>query len=58
MLPGTVLMIVALFVGSETAEWSLNIIGLIMMIILPFLFTPLHKEDWLDSASEGKQFNL
>jgi uncharacterized membrane protein YdjX (TVP38/TMEM64 family) len=54
MLPGTVLMIVALFVGSETAEWSLNIIGLIMMIILPFLFTPLHKENWLDPASVEK----
>lgn len=45
MLPGTTLMIVALFVGTESAEWSLNIIGLILMILLPFLFTPLHKED-------------
>jgi len=35
----------AFFVDSETAEWSLNIVGLILMIILPFLFTPLHKED-------------
>jgi hypothetical protein len=54
MLPGAILMIVALFVDSKTAEWTLNIIGLIFMIILPFLFTPLHKEDWLDSVSEGK----
>ncbi len=45
MVPGTVLMIAALFVGSKTAEWSLNIIGLILMILIPFLFTPLHKED-------------
>jgi hypothetical protein len=54
MLPGAILMIVALFVDSKTAEWALNIIGLIFMIILPFLFTPLHKEDWLDSASVEK----
>jgi hypothetical protein len=54
MLPGTILMIVALFVDSITAEWALNIIGLIMMIIVPFMFTPLHKEDYLDSASVEK----
>jgi len=54
MFPGTVLMIAAFFVGSETAEWSLNIIGLILMIIFPFLFTPLHQEDESDSVSEGK----
>ena len=45
MVPGTVLMIAALFVGSVSAEWSLNIIGIILMIILPFLFTPLHIEE-------------
>ena len=44
MLPGSILMIAALLVDSETAEWTLNIIGMIMMVILPFLFTPLHKE--------------
>lgn len=44
MLPGTVLMIAALFAGSEAAEWSLNLAGLGLMILLPFLFTPLHKE--------------
>jgi uncharacterized membrane protein YdjX (TVP38/TMEM64 family) len=54
MLPGTILMIVALFVDSKTAEWALNIIGLIMMIVVPFLFTPLHKEDYSDSASVEK----
>ena len=42
MLPGTVLMMSALFAGAESAEWSLNIIGIMLMIILPFLFTPLH----------------
>ena len=45
MLPGSILMIVALFVGSESVEWSLNIIGLFLMINLPFFFTPLHIED-------------
>lgn len=44
MLPGSALMIAALLVNSEPVEWSLNIIGLIMMIVIPFLFTPLHKE--------------
>jgi hypothetical protein len=37
-------MIAALFVDSETAEWSLNIIGLILVVILPFFFTPLQVE--------------
>jgi len=45
MLPGTALMIAALFVDSETAEWSLNIVGLVLMIVIPFVFTPLHKEE-------------
>jgi len=45
MLPGTILMVAALFVGSESTEWSLNIIGIILMIILPFWFTPLHVEE-------------
>jgi len=45
MIPGTILMIVAMFVDSESAEWLLNGIGLALMIILPLLFTPLHRED-------------
>ncbi len=45
MLPGTILMIAALFVGSVSVEWSLNIIGITLMIIIPFLFTPLHIEE-------------
>ena len=45
MLPGSVLMIAAMLVNSESAEWSLSIIGLILMIVIPLLFTPLHKED-------------
>ncbi len=44
ILPGSILMIAALFVDSETVEWSLNIAGVLLMIILPFFFTPLHVE--------------
>jgi hypothetical protein len=44
MLPGSVLMIAALFVESGAAEWSLNIIGLILMVVVPWLFAPLHME--------------
>jgi hypothetical protein len=44
MLPGSVLMIAALFVASESLEWSLNIVGFILMVVIPFFFTPLHKE--------------
>lgn len=45
MLPGSILMIAAMFVDSESVEWSLNIIGVILMIIIPLLFTPLYKEN-------------
>jgi hypothetical protein len=45
MLPGSVLLVSAMFVESESVEWSLNIIGVMLMIIIPFLFTPLHKEE-------------
>lgn len=45
MIPGSILMIAAMFVDSETKEWSLNIVGVLLMIILPLLFAPLHKED-------------
>jgi hypothetical protein len=44
MLPGSVLMIAALFVESGSVEWSLNIIGFLLMIVIPLLFTPLHIE--------------
>jgi hypothetical protein len=44
MLPGTLLMIAALLVDSAALEWSLNICGLLLMIIIPFLFAPLHRE--------------
>ena len=45
MLPGSVLMIAALFVASESLEWGLNIVGFTLMVVIPFLFTPLRKEN-------------
>jgi len=45
MLPGSVLMIAAMFVASESLEWGLNIAGFILMVVIPFLFTPLRKEN-------------
>jgi hypothetical protein len=45
MLPGSVLMIAALFVTSESLEWGLNIVGFILIVVIPFLFTPLRKEN-------------
>jgi len=45
MVPGSLLMIAATFVDTDSVEWSLNIIGLILMIIIPLMFAPLHKED-------------
>jgi len=44
MLPGSVLMIAALFVESGAVEWALNIIGLVLMVVIPWLFAPLHTE--------------
>jgi hypothetical protein len=39
------MMIAAMFIDSNSVEWSLNIIGLLLMIVVPLLFAPLHKED-------------
>ena len=45
MLPGSVLMVAALFVDSKSLEWGLNIVGFTLMVVIPFLFAPLHKEN-------------
>lgn len=45
MLPGSILMIAAMFVESASVEWSINIIGIVLMVIIPLLFAPLHKDD-------------
>ena len=39
------LMIAALFVASESLEWGLNIVGFLLVVIIPLFFTPLHKEN-------------
>jgi hypothetical protein len=44
MLPGTVLMIAALFAEPGLVEWALNISGVILMIVIPWLFAPLQME--------------
>lgn len=44
MLPGTVLMIAALFAEPGLVEWVLNITGVILMIVIPWLFAPLQME--------------
>ena len=45
MLPGSILMIAAMFVDSDSTEWLLNGIGFILMIVIPLMFAPLHLED-------------
>jgi len=44
MIPGSILMLIALLVSTEWLEWTLNIVGLVLMIAIPFLFAPLRKE--------------
>lgn len=45
MLAGSILMLAVIFVDSNSAEWLLNGIGLILMIVIPLMFTPLRLED-------------
>ncbi|MEN8802123.1 MAG: hypothetical protein ABF297_09095 [Thiogranum sp.] len=44
MIPGSVLMLIALLVSAEWLELTLNIVGFLLIVAIPFLFTPLHKE--------------
>jgi hypothetical protein len=44
MLPGSVLMVAALLVHSQRIEWTLNTLGLLLMIVIPLLYTPLRKQ--------------
>ena len=44
MFPGSILMVASMFVESSSIEWSLNIMGVILMIVIPLMFAPLHKE--------------
>lgn len=44
LIPGSVLMLIALLVSAEWLELTLNIVGFLLIVAIPFLFTPLHKE--------------
>jgi hypothetical protein len=44
MIPGSALMLAALLVSAESLEWTLNIVGFALMVVVPFLVTPLQKE--------------
>jgi len=52
MIPGSTLMLIALLVSTEWLEWTLNIVGIVLMIAIPFLFTPLRKESQHAPQSE------
>ncbi len=43
MIPGTILMIVALFMDVKSVEWILNIVGVILVLLVPLFYTPLFK---------------
>ena len=45
MIPGSILMTISMFMESATIEWTLSIIGFALMIIIPYYYSPLHKED-------------
>ena len=45
MIPGSILMTISMFMESATIEWTLSIIGFVLMIIIPYYYSPLHKED-------------
>jgi hypothetical protein len=45
MVPGTLLMIIALFMDEPMWEWTLNGFGLALMIAVPYWYAPLRKDD-------------
>lgn len=53
MLPGSILMLAAMFISSELVALALNIFALIMIIIIPLWFAPLHKQEQRDLAKES-----
>ncbi len=52
MIPGTILMIVALFMDVSSVEWTLNIVGFILILLVPLFYTPLFKEEPFEGESE------
>ena len=45
VLPGSLLLMAGIFVESNLIAWSLNIFGLLLIIIVPLWFAPLHKDE-------------
>ena len=45
MIPGSIVMVASMFVESTSVEWSLSIVGFILMIAIPLKYAPLHKEE-------------
>lgn len=45
MIPGTILMLATLVMDTGDLETPLNVVGFILMVVLPFLFAPLKKLD-------------
>lgn len=45
IIPGSILMIVALFMKVSAVEWTLNIVGFILLLLVPLFYTPLFKEE-------------
>ena len=48
MIPGSILMIAALFVESESLEFNLNVVGFLLMLAIPFLFLKMQKEEHIE----------
>jgi hypothetical protein len=56
MIPGSALMLLALLVNTESLEWTLNIVGFVLMIAIPFLFrAPSKAWCFLPGASPGRE---
>jgi len=52
MIPGTILMIVALFMDVSSVEWTLNSVGFILLLLVPLFYTPLFKEEQFEEEAE------
>ena len=50
MIPGSILMLISLFVEIEWLEWALNIVGFLLMIIIPYFYVELEKEAGSDTT--------
>lgn len=58
MLPGSILMLAAMFISSELVALALNMFALIMIIMIPLWFAPLHKEEQRDLTKESSAIQV